>query len=436
MLKSSVPETASARTPRSPEDAPDVAAADALPGVQDGADPGQPVPRDAPLASAPQESDHLAFIDGLRGLAALWVLLGHARLFVFGWDALPGPKGLPINLLSYLHYAVDVFIVLSGFCLALPAVRSGNTLRGGARRFFARRARRLLPPYYASVVLCLAINALVPLTLWARIQPAYLTREMPASVLLTHALLTQDIQPQNNLINGPFWSISVEWHIYFAFPLLLLMLRRFGPRGALLLAAIGSAILVTVRDHGYPLVSPHYLFLFGMGMCAASLSFDAAQAARISRAAWIIALSVTATILALAFWRYPIHDFKSCQTATEHDVLLDVLAGAATALSLGLLCRAGADPTANAVKGFLSSRPIRGLGLFSYSVYLVHLPILTLLFQFVSTRMAGYSPKWQFLLLTTLGTGIILGVCYLFFLVFERPFLNTRPSIEGRVKGP
>ena len=67
--------------------------------------------------------------------------------------------GLLTNWLLYGHLAVDVFIVLSGFCLMLPVARSGGALADGARGFFVRRARRILPPYFAAFTISVALTA-------------------------------------------------------------------------------------------------------------------------------------------------------------------------------------------------------------------------------------------------------------------------------------
>src|SRR5437016_5916610 len=111
----------------------------------------------------------LDFLDGLRGLAALYVVLSHVYSEIT-WNG--GAAHLSHTLLhllkplSYGRYAVDVFIVLSGYCLMLPVARSADgKLRGGAGEYLKRRARRILPPYYAALALTLALAALVP---WLR----------------------------------------------------------------------------------------------------------------------------------------------------------------------------------------------------------------------------------------------------------------------------
>src|SRR6266446_573435 len=99
---------------------------------------------------------HRAYLDGLRAVAALYVLLHHAFLQV-----IPNPvtdaNRLPhwFILFAQGNLAVDVFIVLSGFCLMLPVVSLGYEVSGGAVHFFRRRARRILPPYFAAMGLSL-----------------------------------------------------------------------------------------------------------------------------------------------------------------------------------------------------------------------------------------------------------------------------------------
>ena len=98
----------------------------------------------------------LHYLDGLRGLAALYVTLHHAYLQVF-----PNPEQvLPVALawgthwLEYGSFSVAIFIVLSGYCLMLPVAKSG-VLTGGAWHYIQRRARRIIPPYYAAIAFTL-----------------------------------------------------------------------------------------------------------------------------------------------------------------------------------------------------------------------------------------------------------------------------------------
>src|SRR4051794_33467960 len=104
----------------------------------------------------------LAGLDGVRGLAALFVVIHHVFLRAFpGYpvDRAPFWAGWFI----YGRFAVVVFIVLSGFSLALAPARHGWRL-DSVSRFAYRRARRILPAYWAAL-------AFRPAAAWALVPP-------------------------------------------------------------------------------------------------------------------------------------------------------------------------------------------------------------------------------------------------------------------------
>ncbi|HEX6799049.1 MAG TPA: acyltransferase family protein, partial [Ktedonobacterales bacterium] len=108
---------------------------------------------DAPSAAAPTarsaRGGHLGYVDGARGIAAVYVALHHCWQIV--WSETPHPLPFLWSLLDWLAYgsfAVSAFIAISGFSLMLPVARGDGRLPGGAWTFFKRRARRILPPYY------------------------------------------------------------------------------------------------------------------------------------------------------------------------------------------------------------------------------------------------------------------------------------------------
>ncbi|NJM58848.1 MAG: acyltransferase [Synechococcales cyanobacterium RU_4_20] len=109
----------------------------------------------------------LHYLDGLRGIAALYVVFSHV------WEM--QPTELPSlwmslsKIFQYGSFSVSVFIVLSGYCLMLPVSRSqAGSLSIKFSDFIQRRARRILPPYYAALVLSIAVGLL--LTLLVRLQ--------------------------------------------------------------------------------------------------------------------------------------------------------------------------------------------------------------------------------------------------------------------------
>src|SRR4051812_15926990 len=189
-------------------------------------------------ASEVDAGRRLAGLDGVRGLAALFVVVNHIFLRTFpGYPADHAP--LWAAWFIYGRFAVVVFIVLSGFSLALSPARRGWRL-DGVGRFALRRARRILPAYWAALAFSLAVA-------WLVVAPPGQAVPGTKSVLV-NGLLVQ------NLVGAPspnrsFWSMAVEVQLYVAFPLLLLMVRRFGA-----MAMVGAVTLVVA---GVGIVGPH-----------------------------------------------------------------------------------------------------------------------------------------------------------------------------------
>src|SRR4051794_39447364 len=105
------------------------------------------------------QRQRLAGLDGVRGLAALFVVVNHIFLRTFpGYPAARAPFWA--GWFIYGRFAVAVSIVLPGFPLALSPARHGWRL-DGISRFARRRARRILPAYWAALAFSLAVAWLV-----------------------------------------------------------------------------------------------------------------------------------------------------------------------------------------------------------------------------------------------------------------------------------
>src|SRR3954454_1346417 len=208
----------------------------------------------------------LAGLDGLRGLAALFVVVHHVFLRAFpGYPADHAPFWAA--WLIYGRFAVVVFIVLSGFSLALSPARRSWRL-DGVGRFALQRARRILPAYWAALAFSLAVA-------WLLTPPPGQGSPGANSVLINGLLL-------QNLVGAPspnrsFWSMAVEAQLYLAFPLLLLMVRRFGAfvmvaAVTLLVAAVGIVGPHVSRLDTFVIQSPPDLAaLFAVGILAAGI---------------------------------------------------------------------------------------------------------------------------------------------------------------------
>lgn len=389
-----------------------------MPGVQGGSPP------------------RLRFVDGLRGLAALYILLHHAALLV--------PPGELSDLgvaarfvLRHGHSSVAVFIVLSGFCLMLPVARDGRRrLPDGLWMYLGRRARRILPPYYATLALCGILIVLAPGL--GRPSRSMWDRSLPASgdgIIAAHVFLVHNLSPRwIDKIEPPLWSIATEWQIYLVFPALLGLRRRAG-MGTVVAAgfALGFAVAAGSVWLGNPALRqlcPWYLGLFALGMAAAEASLGAETSGTALWSGSTRLIVVLATLLVAA---------TTLTTLGPHrDLIADSVVGALTAVVLVRWSRisiAAAVPARPPGLRLLESRGPVALGSFSYSLYLTHFPLLALADS--TLRQWGSTADRRLTVLTLGVAPLCLLFAYLFYRVFERPRLPGRLAVAApRAKTP
>jgi len=174
---------------------------------------------------APAAAPRLHFVDGLRGLAMLMVLLYHCWLFGGRWQlAVPLGREHSVDLaqmLSFGHIGVNLFLVLSGFCLYWPFTKAGRP-EPTLWEFARKRCRRILPPYYAVLVLC---GGAALAQAGREHDPA--AAHYALNWLWIHALMAQNLRPGYVLtLNGSLWSLALEFQLYILFPVLVEGFRR------------------------------------------------------------------------------------------------------------------------------------------------------------------------------------------------------------------
>jgi peptidoglycan/LPS O-acetylase OafA/YrhL len=365
-------------------------------------------------------------LDGLRGWASLYVVLHHIWQFaVMRPDAGELPRWFTVfTVLKPGSFGVTVFIVLSGYCLSLPVARAATPeLAGGFGSFVRRRARRILPPYYATVALTILLLLAYPrlntptTTPWDHALPA-LTLES----LVSHALLLHNLSPTLEWkLNPPLWSVALEWQIYFVFALLLVPLWRRA--GLAVAAGVGILIGVLPLAFGAAFAHPWFIGSFSLGMAAAAVNFSPAlrDSALVARIPWgVVALVSTLP----ATWAL---GFRSVFHVS--DVVAELSLSVATAAFLVRATRALERAQTPRFLRALEHAWSAKLGAFSYSLYLVHLPVLTVL----ALSLADFSESAlsMFVLLSLLGIPLMLISAYAFHRVFEKPFM-THPASRAK----
>ncbi len=361
-------------------------------------------------------------VDGLRAFAALWVVMHHAIETCHPERLVTVPvAGTIVQMLFRGQFAVMVFLVLSGFCLYYPLVRKAPrapALPCGYYTYITRRARRIYPPYIAAIAFCLTMVFALPEMgvgadkFWNSVFP------ISGPIIVSHLFMVHNLIPGHSTrIDPPMWSIGLEWQLYLLFPILVWAMLRFRPIAILAatlllgiccrlpvphMAPLGQTLL---RDGPFA-----YGMVFAAGMVAARMIVD-----RNNSLPRIVLLS---TIGAGAFViRY----------GSGNGLLHDLMAMAFTVAVLLL-----ALDSNSAASRLLSWRPLVRIGQFSYSIYLIHVPLLHL--AFTKLQPFNLSNDTTLIVLEFVGIPIIVAISYIFHLGFEKPFMRAQKSItnDGR----
>ncbi len=300
-------------------------------------------------------SARLPHLDGLRALAILGVLLYHLN----SWYC---PAG---------YFGVDVFLVISGFLLFGSLLRPGaaGSFRFGT--YLQKKAWRLLPAWLA-VTLVTAVAAawlLYPAQLAETMQTAAASAGFVADYVIDHSGdYFNPLSQQNPLLH--FWYLSLTIQLYLLAPLLLIPLARRSRRAAMALLAalallslafhlltaqpnaLGEKLLqgIGARSAYYHLIPRFWEVAAGAAVC---LLPTFATHPRLRAALGLAGLAA----ITASFYLY----------ATGSPAVYLAVAGTLLAIRY-----ADAGPAAR----LLNSRPVQGLGLISFSLYLWHWPLM------------------------------------------------------------
>ncbi len=415
----------------------------------------------------PQKSTILA-LDGVRACAILMVIIFHINRTtgdsLWVWQTNP----IASAVATAGGTGVTLFFVLSGFLLFMPYAK-GLLFNGRwplARVFYLRRALRILPGYYLSLLI------LVVLTMPAYFQPAGLVNlGLFASLFMDSSGLTF------RKLNGPYWTLAVEWQFYLILPLLalgiFLLVRGVRPERrlrAVILCLLGVMVGgLFVRFWGFyfqanpaatflvprPALNVVLFFIFGqtgkytedfaVGMLCALYYIYAQRVPTGQRLAhrlresslWLWGVGIL--ILAFsALWHFqantnppvavwPFLDPLMAYFSWLSEMLLAIGYGMCI---LGILYRPGV------LQRPFTWKPLRWLGLISYSLYIWHLPLIILLQTrilppaYEMNKYLYYSLYWAWALL------VIVPFCVLYYALVEKPGIHLgdrwRKVIEER----
>lgn len=366
-----------------------------------------------------QHSSNIAAVDSIRGLAALVVVIFHIPV----WNGI-----VDVTFLRNGYLMVDLFFVLSGFVIF--RAYSGNI--GSVRDlavFQGLRFGRLYPVHLVFLVVFLAIELvkLVAQYRYGITSPnATAFKDGVGTPLLQHLFLVQAIGPWGHphSLNGPAWSISVEFYTYLVFGALVLLSRKWAMAAFAALHVAALVALISGHTLGFTLILQCWCGFF-LG-CLVAI---AVTRARHPLSAFYTYVSLGALVLFLA---------------SKTDSRFDPLIYFATALFLYCVLRTPASWPARA----LGLRPLVWLGTISYSLYMCHYPIIWVFNQVVRAVLkrpevmaAGYStpalgPVETILLLGVL-VPTVLAVSHFVYSHVEMPCRHlSRGLLLGRQVSP
>jgi peptidoglycan/LPS O-acetylase OafA/YrhL len=302
----------------------------------------------------------IPYLDGLRGIAALWVMVAHCMIWG-GWPVvqIPDPK-----------IAVDLFILISGFLMVSNARNRESTEPMTEWRswaiFYVRRFFRLAPAYYLSLLLVIVL--VVPFSLgYKALELANPTvfpvgnfydpdnfHFSPDNVLVHLSLLFGLVPRYASSTMLPDWTLSLEWQFYLVFPAIYVVMRKLG---AIPVAAVLGALAfaITFKLPGVfpePAFLPLKLSVFLAGMLIAELAHGVGRAA---------SLGIAGLSFILIFAQ-----------GSQYGVQAPLLAAVCAAMLLLSAPQAEKVRLIRRVNAALGGRLGRFLSKTSYGVYLFH----------------------------------------------------------------
>lgn len=331
-------------------------------------------------------------IDGLRAVAVLPVILFHAG---FSW-------------FSGGYVGVDIFFVISGYLITSILLKEMESGTFSIATFYERRARRILPALLFVMICCLPFAYL-----WMTPQQLkdFSLAFIAVSLFSSNVLFWRKedyfapAAEENPLLHT--WSLAVEEQFYIVFPLLLIMLWKFGKQPLFYLTLALSCFSLLLAEWGWRnhpsanfYLLPSRAWELGVGALCGFYLYKRT-----------VTSSQSLSLLGLALIIYSIFMFNEGTPSPSLYILVPV---AGTAFII-IFCNKD-----TVTYKLLSPRYMVGIGVLSYSAYLWHQPLMAF-----ARIKAIPGPHWGGMLLLCL---LSLLLAYFSWKYVERPFRKPRDS--------
>lgn len=341
-------------------------------------------------------------LDGLRGIAALWVLVGHAHIL----------SGFKVPLIGDPDLGVDLFILLSGFLMVFHYRLREEREPWGApstwKTFWARRFFRIAPLYYVMLVAAIMLGPLIyesrmVIDAFNGVPPQPAVRFVDQGIWnwIAHLSFLFGAVPNYAYRTAlPDWSIGLEMQFYLALPFLMLLIQRLGLAIGLFVIVAAGTFLAFAAPHAglhFPMPSflPLKMHVFAAGMLMASIMQANRERAWIAFACAVvmILLPVGGGFGGLRHIVARIAIISAFFVLVHHDKL-PALLGA---------------PASRAAR-VLGNRFFHQLGELSFGVYLVHLLVMQPTVAFLISHTSLASPaRWLATLAITIPVAYLIA---------------------------
>jgi peptidoglycan/LPS O-acetylase OafA/YrhL len=331
-------------------------------------------------------------IDGLRGLAILLVLMHHFGLFPPGWAG------------------VDIFFVISGFLITRILLWTKNSPHYFAH-FYARRALRILPLYYFSILLFFFV--VFPIEARNGSLSHYGLKDFAWYLLhLSNWWIGSGHMTSSPLSH--FWSLAIEEQFYFAWPLLVFVLTRRSLAKATIAIAVFSFLCRAVAAAVYPettgfiyFYTPFRIEPMAIGSLAAIVADDELLWARF------------VSYRPMLFWAGFAVWITTIFLGDNRAICVFGFSG------IGAVALAMLTDAANGRSPF--DIPVfRHLGKYSYALYVIHYPIYLLTSQF----FRSYGRVGDFVLTAVVGIPLSYLLARASWVLIESPFQRLKHQFE------
>ncbi len=357
-------------------------------------------------------------VDAMRGFAALLVAYFHCRQVTWvGMETFHRTAGKVLDLNTIVAYltlpvawgsaGVPIFFVISGYCIHRGGARrlaANPSCRLDAVNFWARRFARIYPVLLAALLLTFALDSIS-----YHLPPvSHKLKDIGLPVFLVNLFSLQGVAGRTYGSNGALWTLSLEVQFYAVYPLLFALRRRLDMRWVVAIVAALNVVSAFVLERHDMQFFTSYWLSWTLGAWIAEAKAHAGTRAR-PRSRWLYAGAAAFTLagfVAFHFGQY---------------VAFQLWAAGFACYLLKALDR----PDSKAPRFPLLSH----LGDFSFSLYVVHLPLFVLLSALVfhSSLQVAIWPSFAFLLLA-------IPFAWVFYRLVELPAMKWSASLKPKTK--